>query len=703
MRSVPARLATLVCATVLTTMTAAPAAVAVKPEPPAATVTSLGVPLRDVLVLGGTHAPGPNHEDAIWVVTGGSPARLQSVLPGTGAVLSDQPLVHADGGEGAEGGYAVAATSNGDVYIGTYADGHLYRRAAGPSSPVEDLGTPLPGDSYIFRLTVMDDKLYGGTYPGGAVFRYDPATGDVRDYGRMLPGENYVRSVTSGNGVVYAGTYNCHIFAIDPATGATHELPQPAPDCGNIDDMNLIGGRLFARAGSIINGEEYAYDISSGAWVGSLPHVAGLDLSDVGPDGKVYFMQTDGTTGTLARFDPETLAVEITDAQVLGRVVNNRGEGWVDLHDPAWPGLTYAQVLWRGQVLLYNPQTGRSTQVDANLNGEPITINALAADSRDVYVGGYLSGLAAIDPSSGDTEFHRFAQVESLLPDGGDIWVGAYPDARAYRWDRTLPWNNAAYSPGPVGSPENPSLLDDGSGRDQNRLPSVADLGDAVAFGTQPADSLTGTVVVVDKETHVATVHDGPITDQSTVGLAADDGVLFGGTSIYASYTQPTPTTTDAHLYAMDPDTGGLLWSVVPHPGTTAIRGVEVDTKGRVWALTDGTLTSHNRRNGDLMRTVRLRADTPSGTGVGELAYDAEHNTLWALVQGSALYAVDARTGKARVVLERPMARLAVGPSEAVYVSSGAELLSVDREGCQLPTRDRLCPPPVDHRGGARR
>ena len=155
--------------------------------------------------------------------------------------------------------------------------------------------------------------------------------------------------------------------------------------------------------------------------------------------------------------------------------------------------------------------------------------------------------------------------------------------------------------------------------------------------------------------------------------------MLYGGTSILGSYAQPAPTTTDAHLYALDPSTGSLRWAVVPRPGTTAIRGVATDSSGRVWALSNGTLTSHNPRNGDLMRTITLTADTRAGANQGALGYDPTRNELWALVQNGKLYVVDARTGASRLVLERPLNRLTVSPGGRVFVSDAAELLRIDR------------------------
>jgi streptogramin lyase len=676
---------------------AAPPPTAEPAAPPTFTVSSLGTPLTDVLVLGGVTAPAPDgSKDVLWVATGGKPAHLTAIDPSTGAVLANHALEHADGAY-AEGGYGVTAAPNGDVYVGTYYDGHLYRRKAGAGSTLEDLGQAVAGETYVFRIAFADDgKLYGGTYGGGKLFSFDPVTDTFADLGQMIPGQMYVRSVAAGDGVVYAGTYDCHIVAVDLATGAKAELPQPEPGCGHVDDMAYVGGILYARTGnSIIDAPVHAYDPVSGTWLpGSVPHVAGLDLSE-GPDGKIYYMSTDGQAGTLARFDPSTLAVELLEPRVAGRVTNNRGAGWIDLEDPQWPGLTFAQALWRGAVLLYNPQSGAWQLNQSEIQGEPIGINTLTAGEDLIYAGGYLNGgLGIYDPATGKTTFNRFAQLESILEDGDDLWLGSYPDARKYRYDRTQVWSNAAYSPGPIGSAENPVLVDDGKDRGETRTPAAADLGGAIAFGTQPGASLTGSIVVVDKATQEAVVHAGPIADQSNVSLVAGaDGVLFGGTSILGAYAQPAATTTDPAVYAFDPATGQTLWTSGVKAGMSAVRGIALDGAGELWVLENGTVTTRDPHEGTIVRTIPLTGDTAAGNGRGVLAYDEARDVMWALVQGTQLFRIDATTGVAQLVREGAAGTMAVQQSTGdVYLGSDATLLVVREDAPPVDTSVRVRP-----------
>ncbi|MCW3820605.1 PQQ-binding-like beta-propeller repeat protein [Micromonospora sp. DR5-3] len=664
--------------TAVPALSAAPAALGVASAAvPTVTVDPLGVPLRDVLLIGGTVAPGPTGAPVLWSAVSGEPARLAAIDPATGRTVSTQALT------GAPGSYAVAAAPDGTIYVGAYSTGDLYRRRPGPDSPVENLGRPLPSETYLWRLAVDEaGVVYGGTFPGARVFAFDPGTGETRDYGQVLPGAQYVRSIAVAGDKVYAGTQpDAHLFEIDKSTGERRELPLPAGIGGGagltVYDLNAYGGRLYARFGSATTGTLGVYDIQAGRWTDLIDGVAGLDVSAPGPGGLVYLTRA----GRLTGYHPGTRRFTDTPLVFPGRVVNNRGIGWVTLADPRWPGRTLVGLLWRGDMFRYNPVTGRADVVSTDVPGEPIPLASLhAGASGTVYVGGYLNGgFARVDPDTGAPTFQRFAQVESLLETGGQVYLGAYPDSRLYRYDLGRSWSSPEYSPGLPGMPDNPVKLVDLKSADQVRARALTDAGDKVAYGTMPNTTLGGALVIVDKANGAATVHRPVVTDSSIVSLARAGGLVVGGTSIDGGYSVPRPTQTEARLFGWDVGSDSKAFEFTPVPGATAIPALAVDRSGLLWGLAGGQLFAVDVAARSVVRRVQL-APGVSGSRA-RLGYDADRNLLYALVAGQSLFRVDASTGAATLLLDRPAEFLAVHPDGRLFLGDGPQLYRVTVSG----------------------
>ncbi|MEU6798094.1 hypothetical protein ABZ907_40890 [Nonomuraea wenchangensis] len=667
------RLATVAVAATLAlpSATAANANTAATDEAaPTGKITDLGIPLQDVLLIGGAVAPGPAGKTVLWSASSGAPAKLNAVDPVTGAAIARFDLA------GAGGSWAVDATPDGSVYVGSYGDGRLYRWTE--QGGVQDLGRPIASEDFIWSVAPGEGAtVYGGTSPGGRLFAYDPATG-VRDYGRLSPSHAYVRSVSAAGGKIYAGTEDpAALFEVDAATGDVKSIPLPPgldPAGKWAYDVNATGGHLYVRFGGASPGPLHVWDIAARAWVDSLEAAHGLDVSTPDEQGRIYLVKS----GELVRYDPRAKTVTGTGVPITGRVANTRGIGWAELGLPDYPGKSVVGLLWRGLMFRYNPQTGAKSFVQTGVEGEPIDVTALSEgpDGR-MYAGGFLNGgFAAIDPETGRREeFHTFSQSEAMTSHDGRLYIGAYPEARVYSYDPALPWNSTEYSPSPEPGPAaNPARLFDLSADKQIRPRALVSAGRHLAVGTMPdLGHLGGVLALWDPKTGALTsAKRNVVTDQSIVSLAYRDGVVYGGTSIYSGQSATPPTQREAKLFAWSVRQDKLLWEMVPAPGKPAISGLTFDDRGRLWGIAGGAVFAVNTAAREVVATVTLSASTSAS---GKLAFDQRDRMLYGAHAGRSLFRLDPRSRRHTVLREGPVHQLAVHRSGDVYFAEGSRLL----------------------------
>ncbi|WP_019632115.1 PQQ-binding-like beta-propeller repeat protein [Actinomadura atramentaria] len=659
-------------AALLVPTAAAPAAARPPRHPHPAAVVPLGVPLSDVLLIGGTVAPGPDGRPALWNVSTGKPAYLNAVDPATGARLVTAPL------PGAEGGWAVTAAPDGSVYAGTYNDGHLYRWRPGSGDTVEDLGQPIPGQSFVWRLASDEDgNIYGGTSPGGRVFRYDPRTGAFRDYGQPVPGQTYVKSIAVMNGKVYTGSYaQAHIAELDPATGVSRELPKP-PGLESIEgqqvyDINARDGRLYVRIGNAFPSPMFVYDVASGQWTDEIPQAHGLDVSPAGDDGEIYLIQQ----SELKRYDPATKKLTGTGLTFTGRVQNARSIGWAELGLPDYPGKSIVGTLWRGDMFRYNPQTGEFAILPTDVRREPIEILSVAAGKRRAYAGGFLNGgLSLVDPADGKATFNRFSQVESVLEaSDGRVWIGTYPEARLYSYDPAKPWSSPEYSPGPEGTPDNPKLAVNLKADLQMRARALAEVDGKIAVGTVPdGDRLGGALAIYDPRTGKTQVTRNVVQDESVFGLTARGRVVYGGTSITGGLGTTKPTRDEGTVFAWDTARSRKLWESVPVPGAGTVNSVVIGPDRKLWGVAGKTVFSVDPRTGRVLKRYALGSNTTGGDIV------ATRTALYASLDGGKIVRIDPSSRRApTVVVEHAVRRLAAQGEHRLVFSDGANLFRVD-------------------------
>ncbi|SDS06105.1 PQQ-binding-like beta-propeller repeat protein [Jiangella sp. DSM 45060] len=660
---------------------AAPAA-AVAPAAAAAEPVPLGAPLSDVNLIGGAVATTPDGVPTVYGVTNGEPARLTAADARTGEILLTTPL------PGASSSYSVITLDGGDVYISANSNGHLYRLPWGAGA-VEDLGQVAPGQTFAWDITEgPDGRVYGVTYPGARLYAYDPDTREYQDYGAVAADTQQGRTIASYGGKLYVGTMTrAHLVEVDPATGDQREIAlPPASDPGNdltsVFDVNVAGDRLYVRIGTDIKyAPLYEYDPATGTWGASLDTVAGLELPAPGPDGELYVMRTN----TLTAWDPATGDVTPTSLRYEGRVYNYRGAGWADLGDPEWPGLTLTGFFWRGELWRYNPRTGRGEVARTEVPGEPIEIVSLEpATGGGVWAGGFLGGFAHVDTATGASRFNRFSQTEYLYDDGDSVWVGAYPDARGYRYDPDAAFNDPDYAPGPPGTPVNPVKLWDfkqHTANPQDRVFALLPLDDVVVAATGPKGStFGGSVAVSDRATGETRFLDDLSPDRALTSLAAsaDGATVYAGTWVYGGTGSPDPVQSDGTVLAFDPVSGDVRWQVTPVPGAPAYVATTVDAAGRLWTLAGSALVELDPATGATLRTVQLGDPLPSGrktwphqAGIVETVPGAD--AVYVSV-GGRLYCVYGATGAAEDLGAFAYSSFTVLDDGDLAMASGPEL-----------------------------
>ncbi|TDW70197.1 hypothetical protein [Kribbella pratensis] len=670
MRSARSLIAVALAAVLVTTLTT-PAAQAGH-HPPTATLTSLGVPLSDVLLIGGTVAPGPNGKTAIWNVSSGSPAYLNAIDPATGDSLLSTAL------PGADGSYAVAAAPDGTIYAGTYNNGHLYRLKPGATT-AEDLGRPLASETFILRITVDEQgNVYGGTYPHGRVFGYDHATGAVRDYGTIKAGQGYVKSIDYANGKLYTGTEpDAYFSEVDVATGAITEIPAP-PTMGDpkdkvVYDLNVRGGRVYTRVSTAFPGPMYVWDIASRTWVDEIPNEHGLDISPIGADGSLYMIQA----SELKKYDPATKTLTGTGLTFTGRIQNARSIGYADLDLPDYPGTSVVGTLWRGEEFRYNPQTGKSEIFQTKVRREPIEILSVAGGKDNIYAGGFLNGgVSVVNPDTGAATFNRFSQVEALMESSnGTVWIGAYPEARLYSYDTSKPWSSPEYSPGPPGTPDNPvQALNLKPDLFQTRARALAEVNGKIAVGTVPdGDRLGGALVIYDPKTGTAEKYRNVVQDESVFGLTANCGIVYGGTSIAGGLTTTPPTREAGTVFAWDVAKKQKLWETVPVPGAATVSSVTIGPDGLLWGVAGRTVFAVAPDSGKLKKSFTLGTTTSSGDIV------STPEAVYVSIDLNKIYRIE--PGKKAVptlFVEHAHRRLGVRGDHQLLMTSGSELFRID-------------------------
>jgi hypothetical protein len=567
-------------------------------------IERIGTPINSVTIPHAAYGKGPNGENWIYVTSNGSPAIMTVMDAKTGARIKTMPV------EGGNSSWGMTTAPDGTIYIGSLSS--LYHYIPGRDS-MDKLGVAIPGETALWRI-VSDDKgnIYGGTYPNGKVFKYDPNSGQFTDYGRMAQGESYVRSVAYGNGKVYAGTgsVQAQLFEIDPATGAKRSIPFPETYQHNkeVYDLTFVNGLLFARltysvSSSQLNNVTLVYDLKTEQWIDEFKGTPGFDVSPP-LDGKVYFNQNN----VLMAYDLSARKVTSTGF-AIGNVGTTRSFGWFDFGDPAYPGLSLVSTNLRGKFFIYNPATGTGKVIQGDPLGAANALKSLGkGPDGNIYAGGLLSPSSMGKYNVAANQLESIAgvsQVEGMGVFQDKLYLGLYPNASIMEFDPKLPVKSGT-------NPLNLNIPLNSYGQDRPFAFTAA--GNRLAIGTVPsAGHLGGTLSLYDPGTRNSEIYPNVVADQSIVTLAYKDGLIYGGTTIWGGYGI-APTQSEGKLFIWDPVTKAKLWEGTPVPGEQAVSSIAFDPQGMLWGITSGYLFEFDPAQMKVVRYEKLYDYTWNGS-----------------------------------------------------------------------------------------
>lgn len=537
---------------------------------------SLGAPISFTNVPSSAITTNAAGDPLAVTIASGDP----SVLSIVDALTGD--LVHSEEVPGVSQAFGFEVASDRTVYIG--AGGGPCYQVDPDTLEVTEIGNREYDQGTWWDVDqTPDGKVWFGTYPGGGITSWDPATRQWGDYVTFAADLTYVRSVAQWNGRVYAGTgTRAAVYEYDPATGTSSEIPLPDgyEDQTFVYDLDIAGDRMFARVSP--SSTLLVYDLAAGEWVHEIAGVLGSGMPDArtvsGPDGErqvTYFVsRTDG--GHVQEYDLDADTWQRTPLTVTQSVVGHWA--WVDVVEngtsrPVLLGMDRFASIHRWDTL-----TGEIGYEKADVVSGRVKIRSLATGPDGaIYTAGYASnsGIARLDPETGETTMLVGpGQIEQFGSVGDDLLFGVYENAQIHDWDTTTEWE--------WGVTTGHWLV----GQSQDRPTAIIDAGGLTAIGSVPKPGqLGGALALLDRTTGTMQTYRNVVQDQSPLTLVHKDGLIYGGTGIWGGLGIE-PTTSEGKLFIFDVATREVVFETVPVPGSQNVSGLTLDDEGDVWGVT---------------------------------------------------------------------------------------------------------------------
>ncbi|WP_273836250.1 FIMAH domain-containing protein [Guptibacillus sedimenti] len=462
-------------------------------------------------------------EGELYYATNGSPATFFAADEKTGEMIFSQEL------PGNDVIWGMTVGSDGNVYFsGTY-NGILYRYVT-DEKRLEEVGKN-PSDNWVWELEATDDgKIYGATYPNAKAFEYDIESDTFTDLGSFHDEQKYARGlgVTEDHLYVGIGT-TTYLYQMDRKTGEKQEIELPITGgSSSVSNVWEYGDRLFIAYGTSllildVNTHETLKQIT---WRDK--HAFDGLISSPSPydENLIYFLSKNARE--LWTYNLETNEIEKVETDIEQFPASPaKAIEWIKNED----GTDVLAILHHQiEYSVYNPKTNEVKVGYPEVEMQGLSIQSLEIGPEDdVYLSGYQGSIGVYDTSAEDYILHERDphQIEGMGFLNGNVYMGAYGGARIYKYDPSNPYE---YTDGKSGNnPEMVYDIQDGQSR-----PFTFASGDNKLFVGTISDygQLGGSLTIYDEDLDEWKSIRNIVENQSIIGLAYQDGVVYGGSTI---------------------------------------------------------------------------------------------------------------------------------------------------------------------------
>lgn len=603
-----------------------------------------------------------NGENEVYFVTNGKPGSFFALDAETGVIKFQEVIPNT------VATWAMAIGEDKNVYFAGTEDGILYRYLP-VTKNIEKLGYNTT-DNWTWDIEIIGDKLYGGTYNSqtdGKLFEYDIKNGTFRNYGVVDEGQQYVRGIAVDDEYVYAGlgTKSIKLVKIKRDTGEKSEIPIPgySGETGTIADVFVIGDKLFVSVSTI---NMVVLDMETGL-VDSEFQYSNM-ISEPSPkDANIIYYKY------LSKFYKYDMAAkqstEIVLPYPLPDTTRVKDLSWIELKSGEKSGQTVLGMITQyGEFALIDPDDQWVSFIDLEVGAMPVNIQSLKAgvDGR-LYLGGYQRGMSVYNPftNKSDVTMTTFAQPEGIGFLNDKVYYGTYVSAIMYSYDIT---KEAVMN-------DNPKFEFDIAHQDR---PFAITSGDNKLFvGTVPDYGfLGGSLVVYDEAKDQWTQYDDVVPNQSIIGLAYKDGLLYGSTTVWGGLGID-PTEPEAKIFVWDVERGQkidefTLDDLDIDEAPRMIGTIAFGPDGLLWGIVDGTIFAMDVDTKQIVKSKMIRPSMYNSSKW--LPYEIE----WApdgmiyTTLARKVYAIDPETLQYKLVVDSFVNSMTLGIDGSIYFAPNA-------------------------------